>query len=129
MANIQNYGITYPFSNNQDDGVYLDVNKTFSDGVKSKLLHVLFTPKGQKLRDPAFGTDLIKFLFSPADGETLNDLKISIREDISRYVSGVQFDDISIYEDDNDAHSRIIVVHYSVKKGNNKESNSVAIKI
>ena len=63
MALTQKYGIKYPFTNDNDDGTYIDLNKTFSDGIQSQVLHVIFTPKGQKLRDPDFGTDLIKYLF------------------------------------------------------------------
>ena len=79
------------------------------------------------MRDPNFGTNLIKYLFEPADDETFNRLKESIREDIKRYVPVVEFDDMSIYY--NDDNSRVIVIHYSVVKGNTIEKSSVAVKI
>lgn len=121
------YGIKYPFSSDNDDEIYMDLDETYKDSIKSKVLHVLFTPKGQRLRDPNFGTDLIKYLFEPADDNTFNRLKESIREDIKRYVPGVEFEDISIYY--NDDNSRVIVIHYSVTKGNTIEKSSVAVKI
>lgn len=127
MAVKKYYGIRFPFSTSNDEEIYLDLDESYKDSIKSRVLHVLFTPKGQRLRDPNFGTDLIKYLFEPADDETLNRLKESIREDIKRYVPGVEFDDISIYyKDDN---SRIVVIHYSVVKGNTIEKSSVAVKI
>ena len=66
MAVKKYYGIKYPFSNDNDEEIYLDLDESYKDSIKSKVLHVLFTPKGQRLRDPNFGTDLIKyFIFSP----------------------------------------------------------------
>lgn len=127
MAVKKYYGIRFPFSTSNNDEIYLDLDDNYKDSVKSKVLHVLFTPKGQRLRDPNFGTDLIKYLFEPSDGETLNRLKESIREDIKRYVPAVEFDDISIYS--NEDNSKIVVVHYSVTKGNIVEKSSVAVKI
>lgn len=121
------YGIKYPFSSDNDDEIYMDLDETYKDSIKSKVLHVLFTPKGQRLRDPNFGTDLIKYIFEPADDNTFNRLKESIREDIKRYVPGVEFEDMSIYY--NDDNSRVIVIHYSVTKGNTIEKSSVAVKI
>ena len=127
MAIKKYYGIRFPFSTSNNDEIYLDLDESYKDATKSKVLHVLFTPKGQRLRDPNFGTDLIKYLFEPADGETFNRLKESIREDIKRYVPDVEFEDISIYY--NDDNSRVVVVHYSVVKGNIIEKSSVAVKI
>jgi phage baseplate assembly protein W len=130
MALTQKYGIKYPFTSDNDEEIYIDLNKDVVDETKSKVLHVLFTPKGQKLRNPDFGTDLIKYLFNPADGSTENELKTSLKEDISKYVPNVEFNDISIVDDDKSENGRIIIVHYSVQKGNNtKEATSVAVKI
>ena len=127
MAVSKYYGIRYPFSNLNNEKMYLDLDETYKDGTKSKVLHVLFTPKGQRLRDPNFGTDLIKYLFEPSDEDTFNRLKESIKDDIKRYVPNVEFEDISIFEDND--NSKVIVVHYSVVKGNIIEKSSVAVKI
>ena len=129
MSVVQKYGIHYPFSNEQDDMTYLDLDKTYEDKIKSEVLHVLFTPKGQRLRDPNFGTDLIKYIFDQSDDDTFNRLKETIREDIKRYVPSVDFNDISIYTDDENENSRIVIVHYGVTKGATTEKTSVAVRI
>jgi len=127
MAVKQYYGILYPFSNNNIDNIYLDLNEDYFNSVKSQVLHVLFTPKGQRLRNPDFGTDLIKYIFQQNDEMTESDLKSSLTSDIGKYVKGVQFEDISFKKADD--NSLIVIVHYSVIKGTKKEINSVAIKI
>lgn len=129
MAAKQNYGIVYPFTNNNTDEVYLDLNETFEDSIKSQVLHVIFTPKGQRIRDPKFGTDLIKYIFDPADGNTYEGLKNSITEAISSRIPNVKFRDITVYDDENDEHSKIVNVEYSVMKGMGEIINNIALKI
>ena len=55
MARKQKYGIKYPFTSDNDENIFLDVNNNVTEGVQSQVLHVIFTPKGQKIRDPEFG--------------------------------------------------------------------------
>lgn len=128
MALTQKYGIKYPFTSDNNEEIYVDLDTSYTDATKSKVLHVLFTPKGQKLRNPDFGTDLIKYLFEPKDGATLSNLKASLKTDIGKYVPNVEFEDISIQNDENE-NGIIVIVHYSVKKGMTKEITSVAVRI
>ena len=59
MAKKQFYGIKYPFTYNNEDLVYVDLNETYEDSIQAQVLHIIFTPKKQKLRDPDFGSDLV----------------------------------------------------------------------
>ena len=77
MAKTQKYGIKYPFSSENDENIFFDLNENRTDEVTSKVLHVIFTPKGQKIRDPEFGTDLISYIYDPNDDESFD----SINED------------------------------------------------
>lgn len=129
MALTQHFGIRYPFSSNNLEEVYVDLNETLTDKVKSDVLHVLFTPKGQKLRNPDFGTDLIKYLFDQKDDESFDNVKASIKMDIGKYVNNIEFEDIRILQDENDDRAIIVVVEYSVIKGNKKEKTKVAVKL
>lgn len=123
----QKYGIKYPFSSENNNEIYVDLNESYLDATKSKVLHVLFTPKGQRLRMPDFGTNLVKFLFDPNDDFTINDLKNELKIDIGKYVPEVEFEDINVQQ--NEDNGRIVIVHYSVRKGTAKEITSVAVKI
>jgi phage baseplate assembly protein W len=129
MALTQRFGVKYPFSSNNLDEIYIDLNETLTDRVKSEVLHVLFTPKGQKLRNPDFGTDLIKYLFDPKDDTSFESVKSSIKMDIGKYVKNIEFEDIRILQDENDERAIIVVVEYSVVKGNKKEKTKVAVKL
>ena len=129
MALTQKYGIKYPLSSDNNDNVYMDVNETYADSVKSAVLHVILTQKGQKLRDPDFGTNLVNYIFGPADQINMSAIKREISTQISKYAPGVIFNDLEIYRDENDMNNIMVSITYSVKNGNNTESTTVAIKL
>lgn len=129
MAVTQKYGIKYPFTSDNDNGTYIDLNDTYAEGIKSQVLHVIFTPKGQRLRDPDFGTDIIKYIFSPSDNLTLNGLKNEISKQITKYVPFVEFRDITIYKDDEENGNIIVIVEYGITKGNKTEITKVGVKL
>lgn len=130
MALAQKYNIVYPFSSKNTDNLFLDINQTYEDGIKSQILHIIFTPKGQKLRDPEFGTDLIKYIFNPSDDNTYSVLKNEIIAQISKYISNVEFGDINVYSDESgDDNSKIVSISYKIHKGNTIIEETVGIKI
>ena len=67
MTKKQYFGIKYPFMSDGFQNFYLDANETIQDKVRSQLMHIVFTPKGQRLRNPEFGTDLVKYIFEQDD--------------------------------------------------------------
>lgn len=129
MALTQKYGINYPFTSNNDEEVYIDLNKSYKESIESQVLHIIFTPKGQRLRDPEFGSDFIQYLFDQNDSMTEDAVKASIKDSISRYVPNVEFKDIDTLQDPQDEHSVIVTVTYTIKMGTYEEENKVSIKI
>ena len=77
MANGRYINIRYPFQNS-DKGFFLALNDINSDAIKSDLMHLILTRKGQRLYNPEFGTDLLRFIFEPQDVITLNMIKEEI---------------------------------------------------
>lgn len=129
MAKTQHYGIRYPFTNDNLDNTYMDVNKTYSEGIKSQVIHVIFTPKGTKLRDPNFGTNLVDYIFGPKDETQFSLIREDITSQIGKYVPAVRFKDINIYTDETEENGIIVSISYSVKMGDKMEDTTVAIKI
>jgi hypothetical protein len=56
-------------------------------------------------------------------------VKNEISEKISKYVPSVTFRDISIYDDEEGDNGIIVMVEYSVSKGNKTEITKVAVKL
>lgn len=101
MAKTQHYGIKFPIQIVSEEGKCLDLNLTKAQMVKSQLMHVLFTPIGQRIRQPNFGTNLIQFLFNPNDEQTFSDVFLTIKQTIKKWVPDCALEDITITETDN----------------------------
>lgn len=125
----QFYGIKYPLSEESERLTFFDMNETMIEGVKSKLLHLILTPKGQRLRHPEFGTGLIKFIFEPNDGTTWNVVKEEIRKQVALYIPEVVFDDINIHHNLEEANSIYIEVDYSVNDNGRTVKNKALVKL
>ena len=129
MSLTQKYGIRYPFTLENDEELYMDLNMTKEESLKSRLLHVIFTPKGQRLRNPDFGTDLIRYIHEPADETTFERLRNDITEQVYKYVPDVTFKDISIYDDDKSENGKIVIIHYTIQKGMKEIEQTAALRV
>lgn len=129
MAKQQFYGVKYPFVAEDVENYFVDVNKTMKDKVRSLLMHVIFTPKGQKLRDPEFGTDLIKYIFEPNDSISWEGVKTEVSEAVSKYVKGVTINNISVMQNDEEGAEIYVRLDYIVSDGINVVEDSIATKL
>ena len=125
----QFYGIKYPFSEESERLTFFDLNETKEDSVKSMLLHIILTPKGQRLRRPNFGTDLIKFIFEPNDGNTWESIKNDIRKQVSLYLPDVTFNNINVIKREDDEYGVYIEIDYSVEHNGQKTNNKTIVKL
>ena len=115
MAKIQRYGIKFPFTILSGDMSLLDTNETKQKGVHSELMHLIFTPSGQRLRDPEFGTKLIQFIFNPNDNETWSDILTEIKDKVAKYIPNCSIKDLEVTETDNGV-GIVVKVKYSLKE-------------
>jgi phage baseplate assembly protein W len=129
MAKQQFYGVKYPFVAEDVENYFIDVNKTLKDKVRSLIMHIIFTPKGQKLRDPEFGTDLIRYIFEPNDNISWEGIKTEISESVNKYVNGVVINNISVVQNDSEAAEIYVRLDYSVTDGINVVEDSIATKL
>ena len=125
----QFYGIKYPFSEESDDLTFFDMNETKQDGIKSMLLHIILTPKGQRLRRPNFGTDLIKYVFEPNDSSTWSIIKEEIRKQIALYLPEVSFEDIAIKHNLEEENSIYVEIDYSINQNGVNVKNKTLVKL
>lgn len=129
MSKKQFFGIKYPFQNESEEKRFLDLNGSFEEKMKSELLHIIFTPKGQRYRNPDFGTDLIKNIFEPNDSETWSAIKNEIRMQVSKYLPDVIFKDINIYIDEKNENAAHAEIQYSVNKGSYEIDNNIQVRL
>jgi phage baseplate assembly protein W len=98
MAKEQKYGIKFPINVDSDDKTLFDLNHTRAEQIKSEVMHLIFTPVGQRLRKPEFGSRLIQFLFSPNDMQTFSDVVSEIKESVKMWIPDCNIEDVQIVE-------------------------------
>lgn len=129
MAKKQYFGIKYPFTSDGFQHFFVDANNTLKDKVKSQLMHIVFTPKGQRIRNPEFGTDLIKYIFEQSDGMTWESVKNEIRDSVSRWATNISLRDIHVVKNAEDESEIFIRLDYSVVEGNKVTNDSIAVQL
>lgn len=129
MAKRQFFHIKYPFTDNDSAKFFVDTNMNRKDKIRSQIMHVIFTPKGQRIRQPEFGTDLIKFIFEPNDSDSWVAVKSEISEAVSRWVPNCQLNDIRVVQSNDERGEIFVRIDYSVKDGNKVTSDSIVTQI
>ena len=113
----QYYGIKFPFTKDNNDEIFLDLNQNFVDKAKSDMFHVIFTPKGQRVRMPDFGTDLIKFIFEENTKVTWDKIREEIAAATEKYVPSVNVTDVVLYTECDDDHQVFVTIKFTVTNG------------
>ena len=92
-------------------------------------MHIVFTPKGQRIRNPEFGTDLIKFIFEPNDKITWESVKNEVTESVKRWATNISLNDIQIVKNEEDESEIYVRLDYSVSEGNKVTNDSVVVQV
>ena len=99
MADKRYINIDFPFRDSEN-GYYFKLNSTDKDAIRSDLLHLLLTNKGERLYLPDFGSDLRKYIFEPNDNITHDDIRNNLNETIKKYIPNLYVNDITFRNDD-----------------------------
>lgn len=124
MANKvkQYYGIKFPFTDNNYDGHFIDLNNTYEDKIASEIAHVILTRKGTRLRMPEFGTDLIRYVFGMNDKLEWDNVEAEIRKAVSTYVPAAKINEVKVVQSEKEDNKVYIDIDYTVTKGNSEQS-------
>ena len=74
-------------------GAY-NLNTNFEELAKQNLKMLILTIPGERVMDPEFGVGLRKYLFELNDTNTYTNIELRIREQVQRYLSYIQIDNI-----------------------------------
>jgi phage baseplate assembly protein W len=85
-------GVSLPFNG---QGVF---NKTFTtrDQIKSNMINLILTNKGERVMNPEFGADVRKSLFEQITDDTTNIIKTRIINAVSTFIPEVTLTNIDI---------------------------------
>ena len=113
MANGKYININYPFKDS-NKGFFLDLNSGDQQAIKADLMHLILTRKGQRLYNPEFGTDLLRFIFEPEDGFTLGQIKEEIITAVKKYLPKLQINEISVTQSTESEHAAVVRLDYTI---------------
>ena len=113
MATGKYININYPFKDSKK-GFFLDLNSDDSSAIKADLMHLILTRKGQRLYNPDFGTDLLRFIFEPEDGLTLSQIKTEITNVVKKYLPKLQITDITVVQSPDSEYAAVITINYTI---------------
>jgi len=114
-------GVSLPF--NGPSGPF---NSTYStkDQIKSNLINLLLTNKGERVMNPEFGADLGTVLFEGITEDTSSLIKTLIRTNVNLFVPEVILTDI-IIDSSPDTYKISITVKYRLKISQNADQVTV----
>jgi len=113
MANGRYININYPFKNS-NKGFFLDLTSDDNAAIKSDLLHLILTIKGQRLYNPNFGTNLLKFIFEPNDSLTFSKIREEIDTAVSTYLPNLRINEIIIEPTEINDHVAVVRIDYTI---------------
>ena len=100
-------GVSLPFN---APGVF---NKTYStkDQIKSNLINLLLTDKGERIMNPEFGTDLRRSLFDNMTNSSSELLKLKIIDSINIFIPEILLGEVKV-EPDFDYNTLNVTINY-----------------
>lgn len=116
MANGRYINIDFPFKDSPQ-GFFLNLNSDDQRAIKADLLHLLMTRKGQRLYNPDFGTDLLKYIFEPNDSLTLSGLKDEINTTVKKYLPDLNITTLDVVQSEEIEYVATITIEYTVTQG------------
>jgi phage baseplate assembly protein W len=120
--------IEFPFQDSKD-GFFLNMNSIDSKAIRSDLMHLILTRKGERLYNPEFGTDLLRFIFEPNDAATYSDIKLDIQTTVKRFIPNLSVDDITVEASEEFEYKATVRIDYTITDDVFSESDFIIITL
>ena len=109
-------GVALPFNGG---GVF---KSTFStkDQIKSNLINLLLTYKGERILNPEFGADLPRILFDPINDNTSQKIQSQIVSSTQLYIPEITIENIEV-NPDIDINTIFVTISYTINLSGTKD--------
>ena len=128
MADGKYININYPFKDSKK-GFFLDLTENDNQAIKADLLHLILTRRGQRLYNPDFGTDLLRFIFEPNDALTEEGIKDEIRTVVKKFLPKLKLDEIIIEGSPESEYAAVVTISYTISDDVFSSSDIIVVKI
>lgn len=120
--------IGFPFKES-NRGYFLKLNNDSSSAIKSDLMHLILTRKGERLYMPEFGTNLLKYIFELNDDITQRNIKKEINDTVKRYLPNLQINDVIVTQNEMSEYGVTIRIDYTVTEDVFQDTDFVIIEL
>tara|TARA_B100000963_G_C22609915_1_gene664373 strand:+ start:360 stop:749 length:390 start_codon:yes stop_codon:yes gene_type:complete len=120
--------IAFPFKESSR-GDFILLNNEDNSAIKSDLMHLILTRKGERLYLPDFGTNLLKFIYEPNDPLTRNDIKNEITDTVKKYLPNLLINEVTVKESENNIYHAKVRIDYTVTEGVFQEKDFIIIEL
>lgn len=120
--------IQFPFKDG-NLGQFINLNNEDNSAIKSDLMHLILTRKGERLYMPDFGTDLLKYIFELNDETTRADIRKDINETVKKYLPNLSINNVSVTESESNEHKVDIRIDYTVTEETFQETDFILLQI
>lgn len=120
--------IQFPFKDS-NKGYYLGMTKDNDSAIKSNLIHLLLTNKGERCYLPDFGANLKKILFEPRLTQANLDIRSEIQTAVGKYMPGLQISDVIVENSEDNDHAVIVRIEYVVTEGAFRKADFIVLEL
>lgn len=120
--------IEFPFKDSSD-GLFVNLNKDSNNAIKSNLIHLLLTNKGERFYLPDFGTNLKKYIFNQNDNISENEIRDEINLSISKYLPNLKITNLSVNPSTENNLTVIVNIDYVVTDDVFQTNESLTLKL
>ena len=115
-------GISLPFN----AGVVFRSTYATKDQIKSNLINLLLTYKGERIENPEFGADLPRLLFEPISDDTFFKIENQILNNVGIYIPEITILNIEINPD---ADNNTILIKIDYKLNISGQQDNIIIEL
>lgn len=128
MAQKQFINIQFPFQDDPD-GKFLKMNDESKKAIKSDLMHLLMTNKGERLYMPDFGANLRQYIFEQNDTPSWDGIRNEINDAVRKYIPNLIINNLSTTQSEDNIHAVVVRVDYTVTTGAFQSSDFITLKL
>jgi phage baseplate assembly protein W len=126
--NLKFINIDFPFQESKE-GFFLNLNNVDAKAIRADLMHLILTRKGERLYNPEFGSDLMKFIFEPNDSLTYSEIKLDIQTTVKKYIPNLNVDDFIVTPNPENEYKADVRIEYTITDDIFKESDFIIITL
>jgi phage baseplate assembly protein W len=128
MANGKFINIDYPFKDSTN-GFFIKLNDNEQRAIKADLMHLLLTRKGQRLYNPDFGTDILRYIFEPNDALTWESVQDEVKNSVKKYLPKLNITNLSVTQSEESEYAATIRLEYTITDNVFDIADSVTINV